>query len=103
MIITLRRANGALIFDLGICLILISLPTLALVVAIPTALGRRKFSASFATWCAAMLFAVVPLRNILPGSPPHGAWIDQALVLWVLIALVVAMCLFMVGWFRQSE
>ena len=35
-----------------------------------------------------MLFAVIPIRNFLPGAPPPGAWIDQALVLWVLIALV---------------
>nr|WP_232070593.1 DUF4436 family protein [Mycobacterium lacus] len=25
-----------------------------------------------------MLFAIVPLRNILPGSPPPGSWVDQA-------------------------
>lgn len=103
VIITLRRAKGPLIFDLGICLVLVSLPTLALLVAIPMALGRRKFLPPFATWYAAMLFAIVPLRDILPGSPPHGSWIDQAVVLWVLIGLVVAMCLFIVAWVRQSD
>jgi hypothetical protein len=50
-----------------------------------------------------MLFAVVPIRNILPGSPPFGAWVDQALVLWVLVALVVAMTLFVITWYRQSD
>src|SRR6516162_4312918 len=43
VVITLRRAKGPLIFDLGICLVLIALPTLALLVAIPMVLGRRKF------------------------------------------------------------
>ena len=103
VVITLHRSKGPLIFDLGICLVLVSLPTLALWVAIPMALGRRKFLPPFATWYAAMLFAVVPLRNILPGSPPPGSWIDQAIVLWVLIALVVAMSLFIVAWYRQRE
>ena len=70
VVITFRRAKGPLIFDLGICLVLIALPTLALLVAIPMALGRRKFLPPFATWYAANLFAIVPLRNILPGSPP---------------------------------
>ncbi|MGZ4564391.1 MAG: DUF4436 family protein [Mycobacterium sp.] len=56
--------------------------------AIQIALGRRKFVPPFVTWFAAMLFAVIPIRNFLPGSPPPGAWIDQALVIWVLIALV---------------
>ena len=52
VVITFRRAKGPLIFDLGICLVLIALPTLALLVAIPMALGRRKFLPPFATWYA---------------------------------------------------
>ncbi|KKC04920.1 DUF4436 domain-containing protein [Mycobacterium nebraskense] len=103
VIITLHRAKGPLIFDLGICLVLFALPTLAFAVAIQIALGRRKFVPPFVTWFAAMLFAVIPIRNFLPGSPPPGAWIDQALVIWVLIALVGAMGLYMVTWYRQSD
>jgi len=103
VIITLHRAKGPLIFDLGICLVLFSLPALAFAVAIQIALGRRKFVPPFVTWFAAMLFAVIPIRNFLPGSPPPGAWIDQALVIWVLLALVGAMGLYMVTWYRQSD
>jgi hypothetical protein len=83
--------------------VIISLPTLALVVAIPMALGRTTFLPPFSTWYAAMLFAIVPLRNFLPGSPPPGSWVDQAVVLWVLIALVTAMTLFIVAWARQRD
>jgi hypothetical protein len=103
VVITLKRAKGPLIFDLGICLVLISLPTLALLVAIPMAMGRRKFLPPFATWYAANLFAIVPLRNILPGAPPPGSWIDQAIVQWVLIALVTAMSLYILAWIRQGD
>jgi hypothetical protein len=55
------------------------------------------------TWYAAMLFAVVPLRNLLPGAPPPGSWIDQALVQWVLIAMVTAMSLYFFAWVRQGD
>jgi hypothetical protein len=103
VVITLKRAKGPLIFDLGICLVLIALPTLALLVAIPMVLGRRKFLPPFATWYAANLFAIVPLRNILPGAPPPGSWIDQAIVQWVLIALVTAMSLYIIAWIRQGD
>ncbi|OBG22304.1 DUF4436 domain-containing protein [Mycobacterium sp. 852002-51057_SCH5723018] len=103
VIITLHRAKGPLIFDLGICLVLFALPTLAFAVAIQIALGKRKFVPPFVTWFAAMLFAVIPIRNFLPGSPPPGAWIDQVLVIWVLMALVAAMALYMFTWYRQSE
>jgi hypothetical protein len=101
--ITLKRARGPLIFDIGICLVLIALPVLALWVAIPVALGKTSFLPPMTTWYGAMLFAIVPLRNILPGSPPYGSWIDQAVVLWVLIGLVAAMALFLVGWWRQRD
>ncbi|WP_122494930.1 DUF4436 domain-containing protein [Mycobacterium attenuatum] len=103
VIITLKRARGPLVFDLGICLVLVTLPTLALFVAIQMVTGRRKFLPPFSTWYAAMLFAVVPLRNILPGSPPAGSWIDQAVVIWVLIALATAMVVYVVAWYRESE
>lgn len=102
VIITLNRAKGPLVFDLGICLVLITLPTLALFVAIQMLTGRRQFLPPFSTWYAAMLFAVVPLRNILPGNPPAGSWIDQAVVIWVLIALATALVLYIAAWYRHS-
>jgi hypothetical protein len=103
VVLTLQRAKGPLIFDLGIIVVLVSLPTLALLVAIPMALGRRKFVPPFATWYAANLFAIVPLRNILPGAPPPGSMIDQALVQWVLLALATAMTLYIFAWVRQGD
>ncbi len=103
VVITLHRSKGQLIFDVGICLVLISLPILALWVAIPVALGRTSFLPPLTTWYGAMLFAIVPLRNILPGSPPYGSWVDQAIVLWVLIGLVAALTLFLIGWWRQRD
>jgi Domain of unknown function (DUF4436) len=103
VVITLHRSKGPLIFDVGIVLVLIALPVLALWVAIPVALGRTAFLPPMVTWYGAMLFAIVPLRSILPGSPPYGSWIDQAVVLWVLIGLVVAMSLFLSGWWQQRE
>jgi Domain of unknown function (DUF4436) len=103
VVVTVKRAKGPLVFDLGICLVLITLPTLALFVAIQMLTGRRQFLPPFSTWYAAMLFAVVPLRNILPGAPPAGSWIDQAVVIWVLIALATALVLYIAAWYRHSN
>lgn len=101
VIITLKRAKGPLVFDLGICLVLITLPTLALFVAIQMVTRRRPFLPPFGTWYAAMLFAVVPLRSVLPGSPPAGSWVDQVVVIWVLIALATAMVVYIAAWYRE--
>ncbi|MEE6135228.1 DUF4436 domain-containing protein [Mycobacterium sp. 050128] len=103
VIITLERSKAPLIFDLGICLVLFALATMALAVVIPMALGKRKLVPPFGGWFAALLFAVIPIRNFLPGAPPPGAWIDQALVIWVLIALVAAMMAYMFTWYKKSD
>jgi hypothetical protein len=103
VIITVHRSKSTLIFDAGICLVLFALPAMALTIAILMVTGKRKFVPPFVTWYAAVLFAVIPIRNFLPGSPPAGAWIDQALVLWVLIALVVAMMLFFIAWYKRTD
>jgi hypothetical protein len=101
--LTLKRALGPLAFDLGIIIVLIALPTLALFTAIQVAMRRREYHPPFITWYAAMLFAIVPLRNLLPGAPPPGAWIDMILVVWVLIALVSAMVVYTISWYKQNK
>jgi hypothetical protein len=68
---------------------LIALAGLALFVAVQTVRDRRKFQPPMTTWYAAMLFAVMPLRNALPDSPPFGFWIDVTIVLWVIVIVGV--------------
>jgi hypothetical protein len=53
------------------------------------------------TWYAAMLFAVMPLRNALPDSPPFGSWIDVTIVLWVVVVLVISMVIYISCWWRH--
>jgi len=101
--IHLSRARGPLAFDLGLCLVLLTLPAVALFVSIEMLRGRKNFLPPFGTWYAASLFAIVPIRNFMPGAPPPGAWIDQILVLWVLVALTGAMVLYFVAWHRRSD
>ena len=101
--VTMKRSLGPLAFDLGICIVLITLPTLAIATALQVITRRKAFQMPFLTWYAAMLFAVVPLRNILPGAPPPGAWIDVGLVLWVLVALVTAMLMAVISWWKQVD
>ena len=98
--LTLARSSAALSFDIGLILVLLALPAAALFVAIQTLAGRQPFLPPIMTWFAAMLFAVIPLRNLLPGAPPAGAWIDQLVVLWVLLAVAAAMVMYVVAWWR---
>jgi predicted membrane channel-forming protein YqfA (hemolysin III family) len=99
----MRRSLSAAAFGIVICGVLIAIAVVGLFVAIQTLRDRRKFQPPMTTWYAAMLFAVVPLRNALPGSPPFGGWVDVTVVLWVIVALVVAMLLYIACWWRHLK
>ena len=99
-VLELRRAASTLVFALVILSIFVAIAVVALYVAIQTYRHPTTFQSPLTTWYAAMLFAVVPLRNALPGSPAFGSWIDLTIVLWVLVALVVSMLLYIASWQR---
>jgi predicted membrane channel-forming protein YqfA (hemolysin III family) len=90
-----------MVFAIVILCILIAIAAVGVFVAVQTLRDRRRFQSPMTTWYAAMLFAVVPLRNALPGSPAFGSWIDLTIVLWVLVALVVSMLLYVAAWWRH--
>jgi hypothetical protein len=97
----LYRSQSTVAFGVVMLGVLIALAGLALFVAVQTVRGRRKFQPPMTTWYAAMLFAVMPLRNALPDSPPFGSWIDITVVIWVIVALVISMALYISCWWRH--
>jgi Domain of unknown function (DUF4436) len=99
----LQRSPSTMVFAMVILCIFVAIAAVGLFVAIQTARDPRRFQSPMTTWYAAMLFAVVPLRNALPGSPAFGSWIDLTIVLWVLVALVVSMLLYIGAWWRATS
>jgi hypothetical protein len=47
-----------------------------------------------------MLFATIPLRTFLPGSPPIGSWVDYLVVLWVVAGLVLGLVIYVLAWLK---
>jgi hypothetical protein len=99
--ITVHRSPSTAVFASVIVIVMVALAGIGLFVAVQTARNRRKFQPPMTTWYAAMLFAVMPLRNALPDSPPIGSWIDVTVVLWVIVLLVIAMLLYINCWWRH--
>jgi hypothetical protein len=99
--VELQRSASTMVFAIVILCILVAIAAVGVFVAVQTLRDRRRFQSPMTTWYAAMLFAVVPLRNALPGSPAFGSWIDLTIVLWVLVALVVSMLLYVAAWWRH--
>jgi hypothetical protein len=101
--VDLQRSTSTMVFAIVILSIFVAIAAAGLFVAIQTIRDPRRFQSPLTTWYAAMLFAVVPLRNALPGSPAFGSWIDLTIVLWVLVALVVSMLLYIAAWWRSTS
>ena len=98
-----RRAGNTLVFAFILLAIMVALPVIALIVAVNTRWRScRTVQPTFMSWLAAMLFATVPLRNFLPGSPPVGSWVDAVIVLWVIVGLVLALGIYASAWYRQT-
>jgi Domain of unknown function (DUF4436) len=100
--VDLQRSASTMVFAIVILCIFVAIAAVGLFVAIQTARDPRRFQSPMTTWYAAMLFAVLPLRNALPGSPSFGSWIDLTIVMWVLVALVVSMLLYIGAWWRAT-
>jgi Domain of unknown function (DUF4436) len=79
---------------------MVILAVTGLLVARSVVTRRRRIEATMASWFAALLFAVIPLRTNMPGSPPMGVWIDFVAVLWVELALMGSLAVFVVSWLR---
>lgn len=100
--VTASRSPATVTFGIVILALMVVLPVLALTVATIAFIGARKVEATLTSWMAAMLFATVPLRTFLPGSPPIGSWIDFLVVLWVVAGLVAALALYVAAWIRWA-
>ncbi len=101
--VELQRSASTMLFAFIILLIFVAIGAVGVFVAIQTLRDPRRFQSPLTTGYAAMLFAVVPLRNALPGSPVFGSWIDLTIVLWVLVALVISMLVYIAAWWRSTS
>ncbi len=98
--ITATRSVATVAFGIVILGLMAVLPVLGLTVAIVAYRGIRKVEATLMSWMAAMLFATIPLRTFLPGSPPIGSWVDYLVVLWVVAGLVLGLVIYVLAWLR---
>ncbi|MGN6126557.1 MAG: DUF4436 family protein, partial [Humibacter sp.] len=96
------RSGSTIAFAFVLLALLVAMPCLVLYVAIMAFRGRRKLEPSFMGWMGAMLFATIPLRGFLPGSPPIGSWIDFTVVLWVVVGLIAGLVVYVAAWSRWS-
>ena len=96
------RNGSTMTFVVLLLIAMLVLTAFALVVARTVAARQRRIEATMASWFAALLFAMVPLRTNMPGAPPIGVWIDFLVFMWVILGLMLALAVFIGSWLRYS-
>lgn len=98
-----HRAVSIKAFAAVLLAVMIAMPILVLAVSITKYRRHRRPEPALLGWMAAMLFATVPLRGFLPGSPPIGSWVDFLVVLWVIAGLGVGLATTVYAWLRWPD
>jgi Domain of unknown function (DUF4436) len=65
-------------------------------------LGIRRIEATLTGTLAAMVFAVPALRGALPGVPPLGGHADVLVFVWVELAVILGLTLYVITWARRG-
>jgi hypothetical protein len=98
IIISLARSRSVVFFAVFV-MILQWLLAVAAILAVWTWVVRgNRIEVTMFGWMGALLFALIPLRNAMPGAPPVGALSDFLAFFWVLAILAICMFIAIVTW-----
>lgn len=100
--ITAHRPHAQVYFALMLYGAMVLIAGSALTIGSMIFLGVRKIEATLVSALAAMVFAVPALRNVLPGAPPLGVRADAFVFLWVQLAVILGLTLFVATWARRG-
>ncbi|MFI1918738.1 DUF4436 family protein [Nocardia sp. NPDC020380] len=78
LILHIHRSAAALIFAVFVMVLMLGVAAAAAAVALHLITRHRNLVFPGCTLLAAILFALIPLRNAVPGAPPIGSIIDFA-------------------------
>lgn len=83
------RAASTVFIALLLILMMAAMATIAALVVRAVLRGSLPLELAVASWLMTMLFALLPLRSFMPGSPPIGSWMDILVFFWVELTLGV--------------
>lgn len=97
-----QRPAAQVFFAFVLFAAMILLAVSALIISALVFLGVRRVEATLISALGAMVFAVPALRNVLPGAPPLGVRADAFVFLWVQLAVILGLTLFVATWARTG-
>jgi len=100
--VELRRSTPTIVYASFVMVLMLGLAIAATTAAYYTLKGRKGLHFAACGMMAGMLFALIPLRNAVPGSPPIGSVIDfgSFFIAAITIAVSLIACV-TIGYRRQ--
>ena len=74
-----------------------------LTIGILVFLGVRPVEAALTGALGAMIFSIPALRGIMPGAPPLGIHADVLILVWVQLAVILGLTLFVITWVHRGS
>jgi hypothetical protein len=96
--ISLARSPSVIFFAAFVMILQWLLAVAAILAVWSWVVRRNKIEVTMFGWMGALLFALIPLRNAMPGAPPVGALSDFLSFFWVLAIVAICMFIAIVTW-----
>lgn len=102
-VVNMQREAFIISFAILLVALMLLLAGMSIAVGVLCVTNRRESDAGILGWQVAFLFALPFVRQVLPGNPPIGCLLDEAVFAWAMLLCVVAVLLSLVAWIRQSH
>lgn len=86
---TIARDGATITIALIFLLLMVMFAALSVVTIVAGLRGRLEVTIGTAAWLTGAVFALVSLRNGLPGNPPIGSWMDILAYFWVIAVIML--------------
>ena len=86
---TIARDGATITIALIFLVLMVMFGVLSVVTIVAGLRGRLEVTIGTAAWLTGAVFALVSLRNGLPGNPPIGSWMDILAYFWVIAVIML--------------
>lgn len=99
----IERATSTVAFAVFIMILLGLLTMVDFLAGYVLIVGKRKIQPNVLGWLGAMLFAMVPLRNAMPGAPPIGCLADYLSFFWAEAITAATLIAVVITWVLRKQ
>jgi hypothetical protein len=103
IVMQVSRSTSVMIFAIFVMVLQWLLCLVALSVALSCIVWGRKIEVGMFGWMGALLFALIPLRNAMPGVPAIGTLSDFIAFFWAETIVALSLVAIVIAWVARPQ